>query len=57
MFLKSEFSEENLNFWIKAEEYKKNISMKKAKEIFRNFVKKDSVFEVIFFLMCIPMYV
>ncbi|XP_028259007.1 regulator of G-protein signaling 4 [Parambassis ranga] len=48
-FLKSEFSEENINFWIACEEYKKTAPSKlpgRAKQIFQQYVESDALNEV-----------
>ncbi|XP_030082652.1 regulator of G-protein signaling 18 isoform X2 [Serinus canaria] len=49
-FLKTEFSEENIEFWIACEDYKKSKSahelLPKAKAIFETFVQKDAPKEV-----------
>jgi len=48
-FLKSEFSQENIEFWLACEEYKKTSSEKmpaKAKQIFDHYVDMDSPCEV-----------
>ncbi|NXN83341.1 RGS18 protein, partial [Bombycilla garrulus] len=49
-FLKTEFSEENIEFWIACEDYKKSISalelLPKAKSIFETFIQKDAPKEV-----------
>ncbi|KAL8178167.1 UNVERIFIED_CONTAM: Regulator of G-protein signaling 18 [Gekko kuhli] len=49
-FLKSEFSEENIEFWMACENYKKikdpvQLSLK-AKEIYKTFIEKDAPKEV-----------
>ncbi|XP_077188806.1 regulator of G-protein signaling 18 isoform X1 [Paroedura picta] len=49
-FLKSEFSEENVEFWVACEEYKKikdpaQLSLR-AKEIYKTFIEKDAPKEV-----------
>ncbi|XP_078263883.1 regulator of G-protein signaling 21-like isoform X1 [Rhinoraja longicauda] len=45
-FLKSEFSEENIDFWLVCEDYKKTKSMdklgSKAQHIFREFIRSDA---------------
>ncbi|XP_014113093.1 PREDICTED: regulator of G-protein signaling 18 isoform X2 [Pseudopodoces humilis] len=45
-FLKTEFSEENIEFWIACEDYKKSKSaqelLPKAKTIFETFIQKDA---------------
>lgn len=49
-FLKSEFSEENINFWIACEEYKKTAPSKlpgRAKQIFQQYVETDALNEVL----------
>ncbi|XP_041276017.1 regulator of G-protein signaling 18-like isoform X1 [Onychostruthus taczanowskii] len=49
-FLKTEFSEENIEFWIACEDYKKSKSaqelLPKAKTIFETFIQKDAPKEV-----------
>ncbi|NXT64821.1 RGS18 protein, partial [Chaetops frenatus] len=49
-FLKTEFSEENIEFWIACEDYKKSKSahelLPKAKTIFETFLQKDAPKEV-----------
>ncbi|NXD26509.1 RGS18 protein, partial [Spelaeornis formosus] len=49
-FLKTEFSEENIEFWIACEDYKKSKSahefLPKAKIIFETFIQKDAPKEV-----------
>ncbi|NXD40565.1 RGS18 protein, partial [Copsychus sechellarum] len=49
-FLKSEFSEENIEFWIACEDYKKSRSahelLPKAKTIYETFIQKDAPKEV-----------
>ncbi|XP_060054184.1 regulator of G-protein signaling 5 isoform X2 [Erinaceus europaeus] len=49
-FLKSEFSEENLEFWIACEEYKKIRSptkmVEKAKKIYEEFIQTEAPKEV-----------
>ncbi|NWT79085.1 RGS18 protein, partial [Lanius ludovicianus] len=49
-FLKTEFSEENIEFWIACEDYKKSKSTRellpKAKTIFETFIQKDAPKEV-----------
>ncbi|KAM9357650.1 regulator of G-protein signaling 4 [Symphorus nematophorus] len=48
-FLKSEFSQENMDFWIACEEYKKIAPSKlsdRAKEIYRQYVEADAPNEV-----------
>lgn len=49
-FLKLEYSDENIEFWLKCEDYKKLTSshkmMARAKKIFEQFVKADSPKEV-----------
>ncbi|XP_006873492.1 PREDICTED: regulator of G-protein signaling 5 [Chrysochloris asiatica] len=49
-FLKSEFSEENLEFWIACEDYKKTKSpvkmAEKAKKIYEDFIQTDAPKEV-----------
>ncbi|CAN9500734.1 unnamed protein product [Ophioblennius macclurei] len=48
-FLKSEFSEENINFWIACQDYKKIAPSKlpsRAKQIYQQYVKADAPNEV-----------
>ncbi|NWX33449.1 RGS18 protein, partial [Notiomystis cincta] len=49
-FLRTEFSEENIEFWIACEDYKKSKSthelLPKAKTIFETFIQKDAPKEV-----------
>ncbi|NWW80784.1 RGS18 protein, partial [Climacteris rufus] len=49
-FLKTEFSEENIEFWIACEDYKKSKTahelLPKAKTIFETFIQKDAPKEV-----------
>nr|XP_019958101.1 PREDICTED: regulator of G-protein signaling 4-like [Paralichthys olivaceus] len=48
-FLRSEFSEENMDFWLACEEYKKTGSSKletRAKRIYRQYVEADAPHEV-----------
>ncbi|KAM4896008.1 regulator of G-protein signaling 18 isoform 2-T2 [Sylvia borin] len=49
-FLKTEFSEENIEFWMACEDYKKSESadelLPKAKTIFKTFIQKDAPKEV-----------
>ncbi|XP_064283501.1 regulator of G-protein signaling 18 isoform X4 [Passer domesticus] len=49
-FLKTEFSEENIEFWIACEDYKKSKNahelLPKAKTIFETFIQKDAPKEV-----------
>ncbi|NXO96795.1 RGS18 protein, partial [Certhia brachydactyla] len=49
-FLKTEFSEENIEFWMACEDYKKSKSahelLPKAKTIFETFIQKDAPKEV-----------
>lgn len=49
-FLKSEFSEENMDFWIACEEYKNMEHSKlatRAKQIYQQFMDMDAPSEVI----------
>lgn len=54
-FLKTEFSEENIEFWIACEDYKKSKSahelLPKAKTIYETFIQKDAPKEVKTFLI------
>ncbi|XP_008493049.1 regulator of G-protein signaling 18 isoform X2 [Calypte anna] len=49
-FLKSEFSEENIEFWVACEDYKKSKTphefLPKAKAIYETFIQKDAPKEV-----------
>lgn len=49
-FLKSEFSEENIEFWMACEDYKKIKDpvqlLLKAKEIYKTFIEKNAPKEV-----------
>ncbi|XP_045905632.1 regulator of G-protein signaling 4 [Micropterus dolomieu] len=48
-FLKSEFSEENMDFWVACEDYKKTASSKlqiRAKQIYQQYVEADAPNEV-----------
>lgn len=48
-FLKSEFSQENMDFWMACEDYKKTPSLKlvvKAKKIYQQYVEADAPNEV-----------
>ncbi|NXS90825.1 RGS18 protein, partial [Jacana jacana] len=49
-FLKTEFSEENIEFWIACEDYKKTKTVQellpKAKTIYETFIQKDAPKEV-----------
>ncbi|NWI56901.1 RGS18 protein, partial [Calyptomena viridis] len=49
-FLKTEFSEENIEFWMACEDYKKSKTahelLPKAKTIFETFIQKDAPKEV-----------
>lgn len=49
-FLKSEFSKENMDFWLACEDYKKSTSSKlgtRAKQIYQQYVEADSPDEVL----------
>lgn len=49
-FLKSEFSQENIDFWIACEDYKKTPPLNlatKAKKIYQQYVEEDGPNEVI----------
>lgn len=49
-FLKSEFSEENMDFWVACEDYKKTGTSKlgtRAKQIYQQYVEADAPNEVI----------
>lgn len=49
-FLKTEFSEENIEFWLACEDYKKSEDLSqlsvKAKDIYETFIKKEASKEV-----------
>ncbi|XP_078489784.1 uncharacterized protein LOC100178431 [Ciona intestinalis] len=45
-FLKSEFSEENYDFWVEVEKYKRSLSAKMADNIYSSFIAPDSLREV-----------
>lgn len=48
-FLKSEFSEENMDFWVACEDYKKTAPSKlqiRAKQIYQQYVEADAPNEV-----------
>ncbi|KAM7387732.1 hypothetical protein PAMP_023952 [Pampus punctatissimus] len=48
-FLRSEFSEENIDFWVACEDYKKNATSElatRAKQIYQQYVEADSPKEV-----------
>lgn len=48
-FLKSEFSQENINFWVACEEYKKTPPSQmqtRAKQIFQQYIEADAPNEV-----------
>ncbi|XP_051233454.1 regulator of G-protein signaling 4 [Dicentrarchus labrax] len=48
-FLRSEFSEENMDFWLACEDYKKTVPSKlatKAKQIYQQYVEADAPKEV-----------
>lgn len=52
-FLKSEFSKENLDFWVACEVYKKSAPSKMAnrsKQIYQQHVEANATNEVIFFI-------
>lgn len=55
-FLKSEFSQENVDFWIACEDYKNTPPSKmatKAKQIYQQFVEADAPNEVKTFITVI----
>lgn len=55
-FLKSEFSEENIEFWLACEDYKKTKSdylHSKAERIYEEFVQSDAIKQVCTKLMCL----
>lgn len=55
-FLKSEFSEENIEFWLACEDYKKTKSDHlhgKAERIYEEFVQSDAIKQVSVNLICI----
>lgn len=48
-FLKSEFSDENIDFWLACEDYKKSEAdnlHSKAEKIFKEFVQSDAIKQV-----------
>nr|XP_002122056.1 uncharacterized protein LOC100178431 [Ciona intestinalis] len=45
-FLKSEFSEENYDFWVEVENYKRSLSAKVADNIYSSFIAPNSLREV-----------
>lgn len=52
-FLKSEFSEENMDFWVACEDYKKTSPSKRAsqaKQIYQQYVEADAPREVMTFI-------
>lgn len=55
-FLKSEFSEENVEFWLACEDFKKTKSStkiaSKAKKIYSDFIQDDAPKEVNHFSAC-----
>lgn len=56
-FLKSEFSEENIEFWLACEDYKKTKSDHlhgKAERIYAEFVQSDAIKQVqyIYYVYC-----
>lgn len=55
-FLKSEFSEENIEFWLACEDYKKTKSDHlhgKAERIYEEFVQTDAIKQVLRNLICL----
>ena len=55
-FLKSEFSEENIEFWLACEDYKKTKSDHlhgKAERIYEEFVQSDAIKQVCTKLICL----
>lgn len=55
-FLKSEFSEENIEFWLACEDYKKTKSDHlhgKAERIYEEFVQSDAIKQVCTKLICV----
>lgn len=57
-FLKSEFSEENIEFWLACEDYKKTKSDHlhgKAERIYEEFVQTDAIKQVCTRLTCIAL--
>ena len=57
-FLRSQYGEENLNFWLAVEEYKKtdeNSRTEKARMIYEDYVSTLSPTEVNFTLLLIPL--
>lgn len=54
-FLKSEFSEENMDFWVACEDYKRSTPSKlatRAKKLYRQHVEADAPHEVMTDLYC-----
>ena len=52
-FLRSEFSEENMDFWVVCEDYKRTPPSKlltRAKQIYEQYVEADAPNEVISFI-------
>lgn len=57
-FLKSEFSEENIEFWLACEDYKKTKSGHlhgKAERIYEEFVQSDAIKQVCTKLICVAL--
>lgn len=56
-FLKTEFSEENLEFWLACEDFKKTKSStkiaSKARKIYSDFIQADAPKEVKSFFLCV----
>lgn len=55
-FLKSEFSEENMDFWVACEEYKKTVPSElaaRAQQIYQQYIQADAPKEVIHLLKII----
>ena len=45
-FLRSEHSQENLEFWFSVQEFKRELTIEKAKEIYQIYIKTGSELEV-----------
>ena len=45
-FLRSEHSQENLEFWFSVQEFKRELTIEKAKEIYHSYIKTGSELEV-----------
>ena len=44
-FLRSEHSQENLEFWFSVQEFKRELTTKKAKEIYHTYIETGSELE------------